>query len=103
MTTNEQIAKVMGWKYCGGYFVIGKKYYTMTNKFFEMYIVKALQQRMVEDGWNIHIIHQANGLFLISAFKLIGGRVQPDKIVHATEPAAIVSLFCAVYGIEVER
>jgi len=114
MTTNEQIAKgianLMGWGYRGGYFVLGKKYYTMTNKFFEMYIAKALQQHMVDDGWILNMdIGRAwdEELGVINFFSIDAYHVRRDipqqSATKATEPAAIVSLFCKVYGIEVEH
>lgn len=104
-TRNEAIAiaKVMGWGYRGGYFVVGKKYYTMTNKYFCPYVAKLLQARMVEDGWNIAVHHlndprEDGKPFMAYANKSNGNQCFGPWC--DTEPAAIVELFCTVYGIK---
>ena len=102
MTQNEKIAEVMGWEpesYPGC--AIG-----LINK--DIRLAKLLQAKMVQDGW-IFYVEQ--------------GRIRKDYFAAAvakddetsccpgtpevkfgaeadTEPAAIVALFCKVYGIK---
>jgi hypothetical protein len=97
MKRNERIAEKMGWEYfsAGGFPLneIGNNWES----------VKALQARMVDDGWAILIWHTESGFYCEARNKDEIGRVifeTKDQI--ATEPAALVELFCKVYGIEEE-
>jgi hypothetical protein len=109
MTRNERIAERMGWIYLplGDCMRIDKYSYVFDFRQFVMpedwWPIKKLQARMVEDGWAILIWHTESGFYCEARNKDEIGRVifeTKDQI--ATEPAALVELFCKVYGIEEE-
>ena len=67
----------------------------------KMMVAKSLQQRMVDDGWYILIEHDYDG-FAISAMHPDQHEDWPQVFNMSSEPAAIVALFCRVYGIPIE-
>jgi hypothetical protein len=97
MTRNERIAeqieKVMGWV-IGRCFVL-RHWNDVTNPD-RHNIADLLEQRMVDDGWTVILMHSDVG-FDCSAF-----RSEPTHHnAHAdSRPAAIRELFCLVYGIK---
>ena len=96
MTKNEQISNVMGWEYfpkSGPFpFHNGDQWFDLTP----WEVVKEMQAKMVADGWSIDIL---NNQFGFEASALRGGEfISTEEI--TTEPAAIVELFCKVYGIK---
>jgi hypothetical protein len=116
MTTNEQIAKAMGWDYLayGDCLRMHRLSNIFNLKTFVMpedwQPIKALQQRMVADGWSVKISHEINGVHCeAEKFAFDVQCVNAPKFIshygglQKTEPAAIVSLFKKVYGIEVEH
>ena len=117
MTTNEQIAGVMGWDKVGSMIYIKSENRYVAVEFLvdvflsELPAAKLLQQRMVDDGWHFELAHWIESFpdfpprtYLSATACNFGGR-KPDLIFAEadTEPAAIVSLFKKVYGIEVEH
>jgi hypothetical protein len=110
MTRNERIAERMGWIYLplGDCMRIDKYSYVFDFRQFVMpedwWPIKKLQARMVEDGWTVRIEHwKENGIHYFDALAVNSNAEWmglPDR--QTTEPAAIVSLFCKVYGITEE-
>jgi hypothetical protein len=112
MNANEKIAEVMGWEILTicrvEHFNDGRKCFP-TNSW---ECVKAMQQRMVDDGWEI-TINIGKGRGWIEALKFDGDLYHRIGVDHQyrvagndevlTEPAAIVALFCRVYGIEEDK
>jgi hypothetical protein len=103
MTCNEEIAEKMGWDSDSqGLHVL--ETWDEQPEYNKLYLVKLLQQRMVEDGFRVKIWHTGDGVYADAT----SGEGDNFKW-HAcskregwdnTEPAAIVELFCKVYGIE---
>ena len=115
MTTNEQVAKVMNWVSPANNTELNTlEWWDDLNYEVQLVTAKALQQRMVEDGWDINITQYApTNKFVAWANRETENMVMADvtvlrksddaEIHFDTEPAAIVSLFCKVYKIEVEH
>jgi len=116
MTTNEQIAKVVGLRPAKNPFKFkfgledDSRYFSDDDFSTSMPLAKLLQQRMVDDGWHFELAHWIESFpdfpprtYLSATACNFGGR-KPDLIFAEadTEPAAIVALFVKVYGIEEE-
>jgi hypothetical protein len=97
-TKNEKIADVIGWEYIP------------VSWDGRIETAKLLQQKMAHDGWVVIISQYPAGFYKdCGDFRAAGCRDDEEccgtpKLIHElyakTEPAAIVSLFCRVYGIE---
>ena len=109
MTAKKAIAKIMGWDVMPSNRIWDfRDKDRRTFSLHHMECAKLLQQRMVDDGWRIVITAYTTGMFEALAVRLTahngisGNQVEnyhmSDTV--ATEPAAIVALFCRVYGIE---
>ena len=98
---NDQIIEFMGWDY--GDSVPGRTLRFWDSYPFEMhlFVADALEQRMVDDGWRIFTEHDSDG---IDASALHPDRHEDWPRVRdcKSRPAAIVELFCKVYGIAEE-
>ena len=106
MTKNEQISNVMGWEYfpeSGPFpFHNGDQWFDLTP----WEVVKEMQAKMVADGHQV-IISQDNEHFTSAIAFVLNKEMEWDEIdvyinrIDATaELAAIVELFCRVYGIK---
>jgi len=99
MTQNEQIAKVMGWSH------IEREFYPKDNPTVviecdSLEFAAALEQRMVEDGWDIIKWHFKDGHMARAVKNDAEKRQYHDTTDNINgEPAAIRELFCRVYGI----
>jgi hypothetical protein len=104
MTRNERIAEKMGWTVDKGYCF--DNYNNCVAALDDIGIVidvaKLLQDRMVEDGWMISATFDKDtfgeNVFIFRAIKDVEFIEWSD-----TEPAALVALFCKVYGITEEE
>jgi len=93
---NEKVAGVMGWRTAGG--GIYRNGGWINLNFIED--AKLLQQHMVEgDGWIVQVTQYGKDHFNAAAFKGHGMPHEYQLLNVATEPAAIVELFCKCYGI----
>ena len=108
MTLNEKIALKMGWDTQNNFIRIyfeGKPF--DPTKHIEH--AKLLQQKMVDDEWIVCINAMPKKEMIINKWPGVIEcyATRPDAesyeyLVYAnTEPAAIVALFCKVYGLEV--
>lgn len=115
MTTNEQIAKVMGWEFIlNAYEFNGVRHWGYVDKngapvgtkSFDpgKYIdhAKLLQQRMVDDGWLLKMLTNHDKEYALFATRNSCEGVYLEGCWKKKEPAAIVSLFCKVYEIKEE-
>ncbi len=106
MTRNEQIAKIMGWtcseKYKGVYLSQVFSPALLVYDIYDWECCKALQARMVEDGWHIKINQsiREEPQFWCDAISENCNGTYDYRSIADTEPAAIVELFCKVYGIK---
>ena len=111
MTRNEKITKQIGWrkdehygwhKPDGGYWNGEELNFSKS-----WHLSKLLQAKMVADGWTVDMRAFRNGCFEFSA--ILPHSLSPNsecqfhKSEAATEPDAIVELFCKVYNIGGER
>lgn len=103
MTRNEKIAEKMGW--VGNYWGSLLERRTPDN---DIVLAKILQQRMVDDDWEIEIAISKNGV-VATATALLPDRavteehhkfVCTEPLMIQGEPQAIFELFCRVYGIK---
>jgi hypothetical protein len=113
MTQNERIAKVMGWRllgirrqtrYVDGY-VDGSGCVLYLSDLETpsglLWFSKLLQARMVKDGWEIKNYNATDVCQALARrcgetdYKICSNPMGEDE-----EPAAIVELFCKVYGIK---
>jgi hypothetical protein len=124
MTTTQAICESMGWRIwqneTGGPF--SKKFYHVSNNkyhsFYSEYspfdinkdctieIAKLLQSRLVEEGWSIsvHQLHdprEDGKPFMAYGYKADGQNVSSEWT--ASEPSAILALYCKIHGIEVDK
>ena len=101
MTRNEKIAGVMGWEYfyeSGPFsFHNGDQWFDLTSWEF----VKLLQAKMVADKHMIKIMNNWDGKYMAESVLSCKNSIMSDWC--DTEPAAIVDLFCKVYGITDEN
>jgi hypothetical protein len=107
MTTTQAVCESMGWDNdavsifapgigCIGLFDdLGKD--TPNGN----WLVKALQARLVEEGWSIHIIQYTKNNFEAYGVTIRHPGVIETASDYQTEPAAIVQLYCKIHGIEV--
>jgi hypothetical protein len=97
MTRNEMITEKMGWDSDSqGLHVL--ETWDEQPEYNKLYLVKLLQQRMVDDGWSVEIWQHGDSPFPFKAKALSDNNV--IRVYGKTEPAAIVELFCTVYGIK---
>jgi hypothetical protein len=99
MTSNEKIAEKMGWDSDSqGLHVL--ETWDEQPEYNKLYLVKLLQQRMVDDGWEFHLSQLKTRYGLVFRASAYYDTMRYFYVFAATEPAAIVELFCKVYGIE---
>jgi hypothetical protein len=96
MTRNEMIAEKMGWDSDSqGLHVL--ETWDEQPEYNKLYLVKLLQQRMVDDGWELAIL--IDGKHFVGLAFWPGEQTSKHRVEAATEPAAIVELFCGGYAI----
>lgn len=106
MTRNEMITEKMWWDSDSqGLHVL--ETWDEQPEYNKLYLVKLLQQRMVDDDWEIEIAISKNGV-VATATALLPDRavteehhkfVCTEPLMIQGEPQAIFELFCRVYGI----
>jgi hypothetical protein len=106
MTTTQAICESMGWKYDESGWVFDKNDHVIGDWEF----VKALQARLVEEGWNIFNAQltaaERKEIGFVNEFECYAsrpGKTHEYLVYTDSEPAAIVALYCKVKGIEVEH
>ena len=108
MTRNEQVAESMGWEIRDGIIYDKESDYYLTLS--EMgedtiegnWLVKLIQAQLVREGWYIYIRFTKKTI-KIKATKTRMADIcimQKHSETPLSEPAAIVSLFCKIKGIE---
>lgn len=114
-SVNEQMAEVMGWEKIGSMIYIKSENRYVAIEFLkdiflnEVPAAKLLQQRLVDDGWEV-VIRILNKNYCAAAMMWESKDTEeyPHLIAtHSidcaeTEPAALVDLFCKCNGIKEE-
>lgn len=98
--TNAEIAQIMSWSteqdeygfICHEYDIL--QTWNEQPDYNKFMLSKVMQQHMVDDGWQIHII-QSGVAFRCECFKEF--KTYTSEYFN-TEPAAIVALFGKIYG-----
>lgn len=100
MTINEQVAEVLGWECINDVLFDGGSRYPQVS----LGDAKILQDKMVQDWWEIELSINSDGIMAAAARMTHDGSLEiiNNPGWHSEESAAIFDLFCRVYGIKEE-